>query len=130
MFTSEERLLAIINTAAEVILSINQKGIVQSYNPAAEKIFGYQADEVIGKNVTMLVPSSYREQHDNYGETYLKTGKKKIIGTSREVEGRRKDGTIFPIYLSVAVTDHLAMFTVVIWVLTEQKKSWRKPKMN
>ena len=119
----EERLRAIVNTAVEAILTINLKGIVQSCNPAAESMFGYAADEVIGKNVKILMPSPYRERHDGYVKNYLKTGKKKIIGIGREVEARRKDGTIFPIHLSVAEVDHLGIFTGVIRDLTEQKNA-------
>ena len=120
---SEERLRAIVNTAVEAILTINQKGIVQSYNPAAETMFGYPANEVIGQNVRMLMPSPYREKHDHYIQAYLKTGEKKIIGIGREAEGQRKDGTIFPIHLSVAEVDHLGLFTGVIRDLSEEKKA-------
>ena len=124
----EERLRAIVNTAVEAILTINLKGIVQSCNPAAESMFGYAADEVIGKNVKILMPSPYREQHDGYIKNYLKTSKKKIIGIGREVEARRKDGTIFPIHLSVAEVDHLGIFTGVIRDLTEQNNAEKELK--
>src|SRR5208282_3757194 len=92
---SEERLRAILETAVEGIITIDERGIVESFNAAAEKIFGYQAREVIGKNVSVLMPSPHRQQHDSYLSNYRHTGHAKIIGIGREVSGRRKDGTIF-----------------------------------
>ena len=120
---SEERLHAIVNTAVEAILTVDHKGLIQSFNPAAEGIFGYSANEVIGANVKVLMPAPHRDEHQGYIERYLKTGEKKIVGIGREVEAKRKDGTIFPIHLSVAETDHLGLFTGVIRDLTEHKKA-------
>jgi len=99
---SEERLRAILETAVEGIITIDGRGSIESFNPAAEKIFGYRAREVIGKNVNVLMPSPHREQHDAYIGNYLRTGRAKIIGIGRETVGRRKDGTIFPMDLSVS----------------------------
>jgi PAS domain S-box-containing protein len=96
-----ERLRAVVNTAVEAIMTIDEKGILESFNPAAEKMFGYTAEEIIGRNVTMLMPAPYREQHDRYIQEYCRTGQAKIIGLGREVVGRRKDGTVFPMDLSV-----------------------------
>ena len=94
---SEERLEAILNTAVDAIITIDHDGIIQSVNPATERMFGYTAAEMIGQNVKMLMPSPYREEHnDRYMARYLQTGEKHIIGISREVEARRKDGSIFP----------------------------------
>lgn len=98
---SQERIKAILNTAAEGIISINWHGIIDSFNPAAERLFGYAAIEVIGKNVSLLMPSSERDKHEGYLTSYLKTGQRRVIGIGREVEGQRKDGTLFPIDLAI-----------------------------
>ena len=98
----EERLRAILETAVEGIITIDERGIIESANPAVEKTFGYKAREIIGKNVSVLMPSPHREQHDAYLSNYRHTGHAKIIGIGREVSGRRKDGTIFPMDLSVS----------------------------
>src|SRR5262245_47976547 len=99
---TEERLRAILDTAVEGIVTIDERGVIESMNPAAVKIFGYKPSEVIGKNVHILMPSPYQEQHDGYIANYVKTRKAKIIGIGREVSGRRKDGTVFPMDLSVS----------------------------
>src|ERR1043165_4587784 len=93
---SAERLRAILDTAVEGIITIDDRGIIESMNPAAEKTFGWKAKEVIGKNVSALMPSPYREQHDDYLANYLRSGHAKIIGIGREVTGQRKDGSLFP----------------------------------
>jgi two-component system, LuxR family, sensor kinase FixL len=98
---SEARWQAIIDSAVDGIVVIDQHGSVESFNPAAEAMFGYQANEVIGHNVDMLMPSPYREEHDTYLSRYLATGRAKVIGVGREVQGRRKDGSTFPLHLSV-----------------------------
>jgi PAS domain S-box-containing protein len=98
----QARLHAIFEAAVDGIVSIDERGIVHAFNPAAERIFGYSAMEVIGNNVSMLMPSPDRDQHDSYIQRYLATGEKKIIGIGREVSGRRKDGSTFPMDLSVA----------------------------
>jgi two-component system sensor kinase FixL len=99
---SEERLRAIWQTAVEGIITIDDRGRIESMNPAAEKIFGYTANELIGKNVKVLMPSPYREGHDKYLDNYKRTGHAKIIGIGREVVGQRKDGTTFPMDLGVS----------------------------
>jgi two-component system sensor kinase FixL len=96
-----ERLDAIINTTVDGIIVIDTRGLVEAFNPGAERLFDYAAAEVIGRNVNLLMPSPYHEEHDAYVSRYLATGEKKIIGIGREVQGRRKDGTVFPLQLSV-----------------------------
>src|ERR1039457_3231212 len=98
----EERLRAILETAVEGIITINERGVIESFNAASERIFGCKAAEVIGRNVSFLMPSPHHESHDGYLENYRRTGHAKIIGIGREVSGRRKDGTIFPMDLSVS----------------------------
>ena len=121
---SEERLRAILETAVEGIITIDERGTVESFNLAAERIFGYRPAEVIGKNISMLMPAPHREQHDSYLSNYRHTGHAKIIGIGREVSGRRKDGTIFPMDLSVSEV-RLAerrLFTGFIRDITERKR--------
>ena len=122
---SGERLRAILETAVEGIITIDDRGIVESINPAAEKTFGYQASEIIGKNVSVLMPSPYREEHDAYMSNYLSTGKAKIIGIGREVVGQRKDGSVFPMDLAVSEV-RLAdrrLFTGFIRDISERKRA-------
>lgn len=97
----EARLRSVVETAPDAIITIDRRGIVQSFSEAAEDLFGYAAGEVIGHNVKMLMPIGYREKHDGYLNRYLTTGEKRIIGIGRQVEAQRKDGTIFPIELAV-----------------------------
>lgn len=122
---SRVRLEALLATAVDGIVIIDKKGSVQVYSPACERLFGYKADEVIGRNVKMLMPSPYREEHDSYIEHYRQTGEKRIIGIGREVIGRRADGSTFPMYLSVGEGsfDGEAMFVGIIHDITEQRQS-------
>jgi two-component system sensor kinase FixL len=99
--TRAERLDAVINTTVDGIIVIDSRGAIEAFNPGAERLFGYAAAEVIGKNVNVLMPSPYHEEHDSYLGRYLSTGDRKIIGIGREVQGRRKDGAVFPLHLSV-----------------------------
>ena len=120
---SESRLRAILGTAVEGIITIDERGIIESFNPAAEKIFGYAAEQAIGKNVSLLMPEPYRREHDGYLENYRHSGQAKIIGVGREVTGRRRDGTQFPMDLSVSEV-RLAgrrMFTGFVRDISERK---------
>jgi two-component system sensor kinase FixL len=120
----EERLRAILETAVEGIITIDERGTIESFNPASEKIFGYQANEVIGKNVNVLMSTPHREQHDGYLKNYQRTGHAKIIGVGRETFARKKDGTLFPMDLSVSevkLSDR-RIFTGFIRDITERKR--------
>jgi two-component system, LuxR family, sensor kinase FixL len=120
---SEERLKAIVETAADAIITIDERGIIDSINPATERMFGYTQEELIGRNIKLLMPPPYCDEHDEYLARYLKTGEAKIIGIGREVEGRRKDGSIFPVDLAVSeLHDRTGrLFTGIIRDITERK---------
>lgn len=122
---SEERLRAILETAVEGIITIDERGLMESFNPAAEEIFGYRAREAIGQNVKLLMPAPYRQEHDGYLKNYHQSGRAKIIGIGREVIGRRKDGTTFPMDLSVSEVQLAGrrMFTGFVRDITARKNA-------
>ncbi|WP_372721813.1 nitrogen regulation protein NR(II) [Novipirellula sp.] len=95
-------LAALLRTAVDAIIVIDDRGMMQSVNPATTKLFGYSEDEMVGKNVKLLMPTPYREEHDGYLRSYHETGRAKIIGIGREVTGKRKDETTFPMHLAVS----------------------------
>jgi two-component system, LuxR family, sensor kinase FixL len=119
---------AIVDTATEGIVTIDAAGLIETCNGAAERLFGYRAQEVIGRNVSMLMPPPYRDEHDGYLRRYLSTGEKRIIGIGREVIGRRKDGSEFPIDLSVGEGANTGrrFFTAVIRDITDRKEMQTK----
>jgi PAS domain S-box-containing protein len=96
-----ERLDAIIDTTVDGIIVIDERGSIEAFNRGAERLFGYPAQEVIGRNVNLLMPSPYHEEHDQYLARYRTGGAARVIGVGREVSGRRRDGTVFPLHLSV-----------------------------
>jgi two-component system sensor kinase FixL len=125
---SMDRHQGILDTAVDGIITIDERGLVESFNRAAERIFGYRAAEVIGRNVAMLMPPPYRESHDGYLGNYRRTRRKKIIGIGREVEGLRKDGTRFPLDLAVGevVTAGQRRFTGIVRDITDRKEAERE----
>ena len=116
-------LKAIFNAAIDGIVTINREGIIETLNPAAARLFGYEPKEVIGRNVHILMPAPYKQSHDQYISNYLETGRRKIIGIGREVEGIRKDGSIFPIRLAVSevIIDGRISFAGIIHDLSDVK---------
>ncbi len=116
-------LKSIVEAAVDAILVITEDGIIRMVNPATEQLFGYRAKELLGKNVSILVPEPHHGRHDAYLRNYQTTGERRIIGLGREVEGLRKDGNTFPMYLSVAKVKHEERdyFTGIIHDLSEQK---------
>ena len=121
---NEERLSSVVNNIVDGIITIDEAGIVQTFNPAAEKIFGYQAAEVIGRNVNMLMPEPYHNEHDEYLGHYIRTGERRIIGIGREVFGQRKGGGVFPMDLAVSEfhMEGRRYFTGIIRDITERKR--------
>jgi PAS domain S-box-containing protein len=117
------KLRGILESAVTAILTIDDRGLIENINPATERLFGYQAAELVGQNVKVLMPEPYKDEHDGYIANYLGTGVKKIIGIGREVRGRRKDGTTFPLYLSVSEfsADGRRYFTGMIHDLSDRK---------
>lgn len=122
---SGQLLKAIIENAIEGIITIDEHGIVESINPAALLLFGYEAQEVIGKNISFLMPEPYKSAHDGYLHNYLTTGVKKIIGIGREVKGLKKDRSTFPFRLSVSEVNYenRKIFTGFVHDLTKQKEA-------
>ena len=120
----EAHLQSILDTVPEAMIVIDERGVMHSFSSAAERLFGYTADEVLGENVSMMMPPPYRENHDGYLERYLRTGEKRIIGTGRVVVGARKDGSIFPMELAVGEmrSDKARFFTGFIRDLTERQE--------
>jgi PAS domain S-box-containing protein len=102
MREERDRLRAIVDAAVDGIIAIDEAGTILELNPAAERIFGYPAHELLGQNVRVLMPQPFRDEHSGYVERFLRTGERRIIGIGREVRGRRKDGSVFPHYLGVA----------------------------
>jgi len=118
---SEVRLRAIMESAAEAIVVTDATGVITDFNKAAVEIFGYAANEVIGKNVTLLMPHSYHKAHEEGMARYLETGETRIMGQRREYPGCRRDGSTFPLDLTITEIDDLNVYCGIIRDLTEQK---------
>jgi two-component system CheB/CheR fusion protein len=121
---ADERMSSVVNHVVDGIISIDERGTITTFNPAAERIFGYRADEIIGCNVNRLMPEPDRSAHDRYIENYLTTGRARIIGIGREVTGRRKDGTVFPMELAISEFRYNGerYFTGITRDITERKR--------
>ncbi|NQW10183.1 MAG: PAS domain S-box protein [Alphaproteobacteria bacterium] len=127
-FDDGSLLKSIIDAAPDAIITIDVDGLVRSFSPAAERMFGFQAAEVIGRNVNMLMPSPDKERHDGYLARYLRTGEKRIIGIGREINARRKDGEVFSAELAVGelVLGEHRLFTGFIRDVTDRVEAERK----
>lgn len=119
------RLEAVLNTVIDGIITIDDMGIIKSFNPSAVRIFGYKPDEVIDKNVKVLMPDPYQKEHDSYIANYKNTGEKKVIGIGREVAARRKNGQIFPMELGINEMNISGkrMFVGTIRDISDRKKA-------
>src|SRR5690606_10745310 len=93
----EAHLRSILETVPDAIVVIDEAGTIRDFSPAAERMFGWQAVDALGRNVRMLMPEPYRAAHDGYLDRYYRTGERRIIGTGRVVVGERRDGSTFPI---------------------------------
>lgn len=122
---SRARLTAIIDNAVDGIITIDDRGLILSANPACTRIFGFSPEEMMGRNVKMLMPEPYHGEHDRYISNYNHSGEAKIIGIGREVEGRRKDGSIFPLDLAVAKLelDGAVIYSGIVRDISERKAS-------
>jgi len=119
------RLKAIVDTATDAIITICPRGSIESFNAAAELLFGYEVEEVIGENIKMLMPAPYQGEHDGYLKNYMETGEKKVIGIGREAIGMRKDGSTFPMELAVSEVqlEDRRLFTGIVRDITERKQA-------
>ena len=124
LYNSEEWGRAVLNTAVDAIITIDACGKIISYNVAAEKMFGYSAAEAVGGNVAMLMPDPYKIEHDGYLRNYLSTKRKKVIGIGREVVGRKKNGEVFSMDLSVSEVNlgDRVLFTGIVRDISERKR--------
>jgi len=120
---SKLRLQAIVDTAVEGIITIDHRGIMISFNRAAADIFGYTPAQVLGQNISMLMPPPYRQEHNGSIEQYLRTGQSQANGAGMEITAQRKDGTHFPIELAVSPIDHLQTSTCVLRDISERKET-------
>ncbi len=126
------QLRAVVDHAIDGLITIDARGHIERFNPACERIFGYKAEEVTGRNIKMLMPEPYHSEHDGYLNNHLTTGKTKIIGTSgREVSGRRKDGSVFPLDLSVSsfTLDDGVHFSGILRDITARKQAEERLEM-
>ena len=125
LLAREAHLRSILDTVPDAMIVIDEQGIMQSFSSAAERLFGHSAAEMIGKNVKLLMPSPYRENHDGYIERYLRTGERRIIGIGRVVVGERRDGSTFPMELAVGEmrSSNRRFFTGFVRDLTERQQT-------
>ncbi|CAA7612848.1 CHASE domain-containing protein [Magnetospirillum sp. SS-4] len=128
---SEARTRAIVDNVVDALITIDERGIVQWYTPSAERTFGWTAGEVVGRNVSMLMPEPYRSGHDGYVERFRRTGQAKVIGIGREVVGLRKDGTVFPMELGVSemMVEGKRLFTGIVRDITARRLAEANQKL-
>ena len=128
---SEARLRAVVDNAADGIITINARGIIEAVNPEATRLFGYRHDELIGQNVRILMPAPDSARHDEYLARYLRTGEARIIGIGRELTGRRKDGSEFPLSLSIGEfsLEGERYFTGIVRDITERKRAEERQRL-
>ena len=122
---SEARVRTILDTIVDAVITIDQRGIIESFNPAAERLFGYAPGEVIGQNIGILMPEPYRSEHATYIANYLRTGHAKVIGIGREVVGQRRDGSTVPVELAVSAV-HLGtrrLFAGIVRDISERQRA-------
>ena len=121
---ADEALRSVVDHVVDGVITIDERGVIHSFNPAAERIFGYRSAAVLGKNVQMLMPEPFASEHDGYIANYRRTGERKIIGIGREVVGRRSDGSSFPMDLAVSEfrTNDGRFFTGIVRDITERKR--------
>jgi PAS domain S-box-containing protein len=125
LLETSERMRAILDTAVDSMITIDERGVMLGANTATTRLFGYPLEELLGRNVSMLMPEPYRREHDGYMGNYLRTGVRKIIGIGREVLGRRKDGSVFPMELAVSETvlPRGRLFTGIVRDISQRKEA-------
>jgi PAS domain S-box-containing protein len=126
LYESAQWMRAVMHAAVDAIITIDREGIIVGVNAATTSMFGYAEDELIGQNVSILMPSPYSEEHDGYIARYLETGVARIIGIGREVEGQRKDGSVFHVSLAISEVDHLHIFIGIVRDITQQVEAQRQ----
>jgi len=123
LLDQQRRMRSILDTAVDAIVIIDERGIIESFNPAGEQMFGYTAAEIIGQNVNRLMPEPFSSEHTSYIQRYLRTGDARIIGVGREVQARRRDGSLFPADLAVSIFyDGKPLFTGILRDITDRKR--------
>ncbi|MBI2431302.1 MAG: PAS domain S-box protein [Candidatus Hydrogenedentes bacterium] len=124
LYASDAWIRGVVETAVDAIISIDERGIIEYMNPAAQNMFGFSLQEAYGQNVNLLMPEPYRAEHDRYVRNYVETGRKKIIGIGREVTGRHKTGRVFPIHLAVSEVqvEGRRVFTGIIRDMSQEKR--------
>ncbi len=125
--TKSDLLTAVIDTVVDGLVVIDRHGLIRAFNPACERMFAYRAAEVMGRNVSMLMPPPYREEYDGYLRRQHETDQKRMIGVGREIQGRRKDGTMFPMDFAIGEVQHgdELGFVGIIRDITEQKEAYQ-----
>jgi PAS domain S-box-containing protein len=122
----QDLLRAILTSATDAIITINMHGVIQSVNPAAEQMFGFSAREMIGRNVSLIMPAPYCDQHDGFISRYLETGAGRMMGSVREVVAQHKDGTLIPVDIAISAVNRAGIFTGIIRDIRGRKQLERE----